>query len=91
LVFCPCGVFEVTIEVVEMLTAFAHGSPPGTRHATVRVPGGWRRARAARVLDVCVKGRAGTCPHGNQGQQTVVRRRLAARSTAKRPSCQGVC
>jgi len=52
LVFCPCGVFEVTIEVVEILTAFAHGSPPGTRHATVRVPGYWRRARAARVLHV---------------------------------------
>ena len=30
-------------------------------------------------------------PHGDdQGQWTVVRRRLAARSSANRPSCQGV-
>ena len=37
------------------------------------------------------EGYAGMCPHSDdQGQWTVVRRRLAARSSVKRPSCQGV-
>ena len=71
----------------------AHGcTSRGRRRASGRTTSWMRRAWAARVTAVLVvRSRAGMCPHGeDQGQWTVVRRRLAARSRANRPSCQGV-
>jgi hypothetical protein len=46
---------------------------------------------ACAVLVLAVTGPREVAPHGNRpGQWTVVRRRPAARSSAKRASCQGV-
>ena len=61
----------------------------GTRDA--RVPTSAEGLGRPRDYGVVWEGRAGMCPRGeDQGQWTVVRRRLAARSSANRPSCQGV-
>src|SRR5205085_3748609 len=83
--------FEVLVDVDDDVTDLAHSrtSPNRGTHAVLWRAGSWRRAWADRGDVVRVNGPSGNVPaRQDQGQWTVVRRRLAARSRAKRPSCQ---
>jgi hypothetical protein len=81
---------ELTRDVGTHLAGFAHGCTSSKKPGA----GAWQDEGwpgAAPVSGGNCEGYAGMCPHGDdQGQWTVVRRRLAARSSVKRPSCQGV-
>jgi hypothetical protein len=85
-----CGRIELPHDCETRLTGRAHGCTSSETPGA----GAWQEVGwpgAAPVLGGNAEGHAGMCPHGdNQGQWTVVRRRLAARSSVKRPSCQGV-
>jgi hypothetical protein len=86
------GVFEVFVDVDGQRAARMHGY---TSSETSQALGAWTTVGGRMPcpgLGGNDDGPARMCSHGDdQGQWTVVRRRLAARSRAKRPSCQGVC
>ena len=84
------SVIELPSDVDQQLAGFAHGCTSSKRPgAGARQVGAGLGPRPRGVG--MFAGRAGMCPHSDdQGQWTVVRRRLAARSSVKRPSCQGV-
>jgi hypothetical protein len=78
-------------EIGEDVTEGTHGNTSNEMSQALRArqDAGWSWDRPA--YDGESKRPAGMYPPGaNQGQWTVVRSRLAARSSAKRPSCQGV-
>ena len=84
------GLIELPHDREKRLAGRAHGCTSSERPGA----GAWQKVgwpEAAPVSGGNAEGPAGMCPHGDdQGQWTVVRRRPAARSRVKRPSCQGV-